>query len=101
MVVIADVFAIDVLADVEVIVVGIIVIVLKFALPGPYSVDVPSGVVVDLFMDVLASVMIGAMLVALPGTCIEVLPGMTSNTFAAVLTAFKFSVSTPLEEFSR
>ena len=98
MVVVAEVFAIDVLADVEIILVGVIVIVLKFALPVSYSVDVPSSdVSVDLFMDALASVM----LAVLTGIGIGMLADVSANAFAVAMTALEFPVSTPLEEFSR
>ena len=81
-------------ADVEIIVVCLIVIVLKFALPVPYSTaDVPSNVAA---MDALA----GAMLDVVTGIGIEVLAGMNANAFANV-TTLDFPVSIPLEEFSR
>ena len=87
MVVVVGVLSIDVLAGVEIIAVGGIVIVLEFALPVSYSVDMPSsGVAVDLFMD---------------GIVIEVLPDVRANTFAVFMTALTFPFSTPLEEFSR
>ena len=76
-----DVLVIDVLDGVENIVVGVIVIVLKFALPVSCSVDVLSDVAVDLFMDTLADV--------------------STNAFAVVMTVLEFPVSTKLEGFSR
>ena len=98
MVVIAEFFTNDVLADVEIIVVGIIVIVLKFALPVSYSVDMPSSdVSLDLFMDALAD----AMLASLTGIGIGMLVDVGANAFAVAMTALEFPVSTPLEEFSR
>ena len=93
--VVVEVLAIGVLADVEIIVLGVIVIVLKFVLPVTYSVDVSSGVDIDLFMDALVSVMIGV----LTGIGIEVLAAMGVNTFAAI-TLLKCPMGTPLEEFS-
>ena len=95
-VLIIDVLA--VLADVEIIVVGAIVIVVKFVLPVSYSVNVSSsGVTVGLFMDALA----GSMLGVLTGIGVEVLSDVSTNAFAVVITALEFPVSTPLEEFSR
>ena len=44
MVEVVEALIMGVLADVEIIVVGVIVVVLKFVLPAPYSVDVLSGV---------------------------------------------------------
>ena len=93
-----DVLVIDVLADVEIIVVGAIVIVLKFALPVSYSVDVPSSdVAVELFMDALA----GVMLAVLAGMGIGMLTGVSANAFTVAMTALEFPVSMPLEDFSR
>ena len=98
MVVVVEVLSIGVLADLEIIVVGAIVIVLRFALPVSYFVDAPlSGVAVDLFTDALADVMIGV----LTGIDIAVLPEVNANAFAVVMTALGFPVSTTLEEFSR
>ena len=98
MVVVVEVLVIDVLTDVEIIVVGAIVIVLKFALPVSYSVDVSSSdVTVDLFMYALAGVMIAV----LNGIGIGVLTDFIANTFAVVMTALEFPVSTPLEGLSR
>ena len=91
-VVVVEVLSIGVLADVEIIVVGVIAIILKVPLPIPYSVDVPSGLVVDSFMD---AVICGA----LTGIGIEVLADVTANAFAVVMIALEFPVSTPLEEF--
>ena len=56
-----------------------------------------SGVIVELFMDVLA----GLELVILPAIDIEVLAGVTSNAFEVRMTPLEFLASTPLEEFSR
>ena len=85
---VVEVLAIGVMADVEIIVVGVIVIVLKFVLPVSYSVDVTSGVVLDLFADGLADVMSSV----LPGIGIGVLADVNTNAFAAVMTALKFPV---------
>ena len=97
MVVVVEVLVIDVLADVEIIVVGAIVIVLKFALLVSYCVDVPSSEVdVDLFIDALA----GAILGVLPGFGIEALADVNAIAFAVVMTALEFPMPTTLEEFA-
>ena len=93
MVVVVEALFIDVLADVEIIAVGVIVIVLKFALPVSYSADVSSSDV----MDMLAGVMLGA----LTGIDVEVLSDVRANAFAIVITALEFPVSIPLEVISR
>ena len=98
MAVVVEVSVIDVLADVVTVVVGVIVFVLKLALPASYSVGVPSDVAVGLFMDALADTMLGFLL---PGIDIEVLANVDVNAFAVVVTDLEFSVSTPLEELSR
>ena len=85
---------IEVLADVEIIVVGAIE---NFVVPTSYSIDAPSDVVVGVFMDALA----GVILVNLPKIDIEVLADVNPNTFAVVITVLKFQVSTSLEDFSR
>ena len=87
-----EVLVIDVLTNVEIIVVGVLVIDLKFALPA--SCSVPSEAAVDLSMDVLAGVMLGL----LTGIGIEVLADASGNAFALVMTALELPVSTPLEE---
>ena len=98
MVVVAEVFTIDVLADVEIIVVGVIAIVLKFTLPVSYSVDVSSSDAdVDLLIDALAAVI----LVGLTGIGIGMLADLNANVFTVVKTALEFPVSTPLEGFGR
>ena len=84
-VVVVEVLGIDVLADVEFIVVAVIVIGLKFALPESYSVDVPSDVTVDLVMDV------DVILRVLIGIGIDVFADVDANAFAAV-TALEFPV---------
>ena len=57
MVEVVEVMVSDVLDDTEIIVVGVIENVLKFALTVSYSVDVSSDVAVGLSMDALAGVM--------------------------------------------
>ena len=79
--VVVKVLVVGVSDDVEIIVVGVVVIVLKFALPVSCSIDVLSDVAVDLSMGTMADV--------------------SANAFAAVIIALDFPVSTPLEEFSR
>ena len=94
MVAVIAVTVIDVLTDVKIIVVGLVVNVLKFALPVAYSVDdVPSDVCGDLFMA-------GMILDVLPGIGVEVLTDVSANAFAVVTTALEFPVSTSLEEFN-
>ena len=81
MVVVLEVLIIRVLADVEIIVAGAIVIVLKLALPVSYSADASSSAVaVDLFKDALA--------------------GVDANVFAVAMTALDMPVPTPVEGFS-
>ena len=80
MVEVVEVLVIDVLTDVEIIVVGAIVIVLKFASTVPYCVYVSSGVAVDLFMEALAGVILGN----LGGIGIKVLAGVNADAFAVV-----------------
>ena len=82
MVVVVEVMVIGVLTDVEMIMVGVIVIVLNFFLPVLYSLD---GMAVDLFMGALAGVMLGV----LSGLGIEVLADVSANAFA-VVAALKF-----------
>ena len=84
-----EVLVIDVLSDVEIIVVGVITV------PIAYSVDVPSGVAVDLFVDALA----GVMVVGLSG--IGGINVLNANAFAVVMTVLEFPVPTPVEDFSR
>ena len=96
-VVVVEVMFIGVLADVENVVAGVIVTVFRFSLTVSNTVDVPSGVAVDLFMDELA----GVMLAVLPDITIEVLTGVNGNAFAVIMTALEFSMSSTLEEFSR
>ena len=97
MVVVVEVVVIGILADVEIVMAGVIVSVLKFAFSVSYFADVSSSdVVVVLFMNALA----GVMLVVLAGICIEVLTDFISNAFAVTMTALEFPVSTTLEGFS-
>ena len=77
--------------------VGVIVIVLKFVVAVSYSVDVPSDVDVDLFMDVLSGVMIRVW----RGIGIDVLAAVSESAFAVIMTALEFPVPTPSGEFSR
>ena len=94
MVVIVEVLVIDVLADVGIMMAGVIVIVLKSALSVSYSVEDESpDIVVDLFMDVLTSVVLGVLT--------GVLTDVSANAFAVVMIDLDFPVSTPFEEFSR
>ena len=92
MVVIVEVLAIDLLANVEIMVVGAIVIAFKFDLA--YSV---ADMDVDLFMGALA----GARIDFLSGLGIEVLAVVSANAFAVAIAALEFPVPTPLEECSR
>ena len=67
---------------VEIIVVGVVVIILYFALTSSCSVDVPSSDVdVNLFMDVLADTMLGVM----SESRIEVFADVNTNAFAVVM----------------
>ena len=79
---------VNVIVTVEVLVVEIILVDV-ITLPILYSVDVPSAVAVNLFIDALADIMIAG----LTWNGVEVL--------ADVVTALEFPVPTPLEEFSR
>ena len=83
-----------VLRDVGMVVVGAIVIVLIFVLPDLYSVNVPSDVAVELFMNALTDIMLGVLL----GIGVEVWADANTNAFPVVMTAL--DVSTPLKEFS-
>ena len=83
-----------VLRDVGMVVVGAIVIVLIFVLPDLYSVNVPSDVAVELFMNALTDIMLGVLL----GIGVEVWADANTNAFPVVTTAL--DVSTPLKEFS-
>ena len=97
MVVVIEMLVINVLVGVDIIMVGVIAIVLKFALSvSSYFVDVPLDVVVDFFMDAF----VGVMLSVLSGNGIKVLADSSTNAFA-VMPDLKFFVSTPLEEFTR
>ena len=80
MVVVVDVLVMGVLADVEIMVVGAIVVALEFALACSVA-----DMDVDLFMGALAGARIGV----LPGLCIEVLADVSANAFE-VVTALNF-----------
>ena len=82
--------AIGVLADAEAIVVGVVVIVLKFSwIVVPNSVGVPSGLPIDLFINTLAGVMPGI----LTGIGVAILAGINANAFAVAMTALDFPFS--------
>ena len=100
MAVVVEVSTIDVMADVEIIVTSTATIVLKFASSVSYSVDVPSKVAVDLFMDALSGAMI---LGVLTGIVIgkEVFADANANIFSVVMTGFACRVTSPLEDFHR
>ena len=91
MVVVGEVLVIDVLADVEIIAVGVIVIVLKFVLTVSYSVGVPSDMAVDLFMNDLT----GVMLDVLTEIGIEVSAGVNATALTVVMTDLEFPMSAP------
>ena len=88
---VVEILFIVVWADVESIMVGVIAIVLKLALPA----GVPSGVGAG--MPILAGTMLGV----LTKSGIAALRGLRAKLFAVVMTASEFPVPTPLEEFSR
>ena len=94
---IVEVLAIDVLADEDIIVVGVTVIFLKFAVIASFSVDVSSDVSVNFFVDALIDVILGI----LTDISIEVLADVNTNAFAVVMTALEFRVSTPPGELNR
>ena len=70
---------IDLLTDVEIELLGVVVNVLKFTLTVSSSVDAPSDVDFDVFMDVLA---VGALV----GIGTEVLTDVSAKTFTVVMT---------------
>ena len=78
---------IDVLADVDFIVV---VIVLGFVVSASYSVNEPSDTTVDLFINELT----GVMLSVLTNIGIRVSAGVNAKALAVVITALAFPVST-------
>ena len=84
---IVELLVIEVLADVEIVVMGVIVNVLAVS----YSTDVPSEVDVDWSKNEL---MVGV----LPRIGIEVLPDVSEKTFAVDMAALGFTLSTRLEE---
>ena len=96
LVVVVKVLCVDMLVDEEFNVVATTVIVLKFASTVSYFIDMPSGLVVALCIDASAGVVVGA----LAGIGIKVLSDVSANSFAVVMTALRFPVSTPLEELS-
>ena len=86
-----------IISMVSVVEVLVIVFVWKSALPVSCSVDMPSGVDADLFMDEEAAKMRGV----ITRIVIEVFTDVSANAFAVIVTALEFPVSTPLEEFGR
>ena len=92
MVVVVEALVIDVLTDVELIVLGVIVIALKLVVSVPYTVGVSAAMAV-----VMTDIMLGVP----TEKGVEVLADVNTNAFVVVITAFEFPVSTPLEEFSR
>ena len=88
-----EVLDIVALNELEIIVVGAIVIALKFAWPISY----PPGAAVDVLMDAFPGTMLGV----LPQIGISVLTDLSKNAFAVVITALEFPVPTPLRAFSR
>jgi len=92
MVVVGD----GILDDVEMTVVTVVVSALEFAGSVLYSVDLLSGVVADVLIDVLTRVTIGVV----TDIGIDVLADVNVNAFIAAMTALEFTVPGPLEEFS-
>ena len=84
-----------IISMVSVVEVLVIVFVWKSALPVSCSVDIPSGVDADLFMDEEAATMRGV----ITRIVIEVFTDVSANAFAVIVTALEFPVSTPLEGF--
>ena len=82
----------DALDDVDIVVVSVIVIALKFVLPVPYSVNVSSGVDFELFMDDTSA---GVTRAILTGFGIEALTDVNANAFEPVMTSLEFPVSSP------
>ena len=74
---------VDAIADAE--------IALEFAVTESHSVDV----VLDVFINALADVMIGF----LPAVGVDSLAALNVNISAVVMTVLEFTMSTPLEEF--
>ena len=81
--------------DVAIIVVGVVVVILNFALSISYSVDVPSDVAADLFMDALAAAMLGVLTVI----GVESFADMNATVSTVALPALEVRMSTKLEEF--
>ena len=94
-VVMNGVLCVGVLTNVDVVAVGVIAIVLTFALTESCSVYVSSGITIDSFVEALA----GVMLDVLSEIGVEELADV--NTFAFRMTALEFPVPIPLEELSR
>ena len=92
MVVVGD----GILDDVDITVVTVVVSALEFAGSVLYSVDLLSGVVADVLIDVLTRVTIGVV----TDIGIDVLADVNVNAFIAAMTALEFTVPGPLEEFS-
>ena len=86
--------------DVEVIVVATVLIVLNFVVRVSYSVDVLSGVVVDVLVDKLAGLSGGATICVVLGIGVEVLAGVNANIFAVAKISLNVSMTGPLAEFS-
>ena len=86
-----------IISMVSVVEVLVIVFVWKSALPVSCSVDMPSGVDADLFMDEEAATMRGV----ITRIVIEVFTDVSANAFAVIVTALEFPVSTLLEGFGR
>ena len=92
-VVAVDVLSIDMFADVEIIVLTVVVIALDFAVTVSHSADV----VVGMLIDVLADVIIGV----LSSIGVDVLTDVNVNIFAVVMTVLEFAVPASSEGFSR
>ena len=86
-----------IISMVSVVEVLVIVFVWKSALPVSCSVDMPSGVDADLFMDEEAATTRGV----ITRIVIEVFTDVSANAFAVIVTALEFPVSIPLEGFGR
>ena len=91
-VVVVEALAIAVLDDVELIILGVIVMPLKVAVSVSYTVGVPADMTVA-----VADVMLGVP----TEKRVEVLADVNTNAFVVVITAFELPVSRPMEESSR
>ena len=76
--------------------VAAVVIALECAVPIPYFLDVLSGMLVGMWIDALAGVIMGFV----SGIGVEMLAGLNGNVFASPMTALEFDVPKRLEEFS-